>query len=247
MPLDPQSAMVLLTLALGAYVQAVTGFAMGLIVVGVVAITGWVSVAVVAAVVTAATFFNVVTALPGRLHQVHWRESGLMTVGMVPAVFGGLALLDYLGTKLTEALHAVLAATILGGGMLLTLRPDPRTTAAGSCSSLTMGTIGGFMTGMFATGGPPVVYHMYRQPYAVASIRATLLATFGIACVVRLTLLAVHGDLTPEVLGLAGAAVPVVIGATLVGRHFPPPLSDHNTRRLAFLLLMGLGATLLLI
>lgn len=247
MSVDPQSVLVLLTLALGAYVQAVTGFAMGLIVVGVVALAGWVSVAVVAAVVSVATFFNVAAALPGRLHEVHWRESALMTAGMVPAVFGGLLLLDHLGAAATQTLHTVLAMSILGGGILLTLRPAPRARAAGSLASLTMGTVGGVMTGMFATGGPPVVYHMYRQPYAVATIRATLLATFGIACVARLSLLAIRGDLTPEVLGLAAASLPVVVAATLVGRRFPLPLSAHNTRRLAFAFLVAIGLTMLVL
>lgn len=246
MPLDPHSMLVLLTLAVGAYVQALTGFAMGLIVVGVVAIGGWVSVAVVAAVVSVATFFNVAAALGGRLHQVHWREAGLMTAGMVPAVFGGLVLLEYLDAEAAELLHTLLALSILSGGIVLTLRPAPRSTAAGSVASLTMGTIGGLMTGMFATGGPPVVYHMYRQPYAVATIRATLLATFGVACVARLALLGIGGDLTSDVLLLAAAALPVVIGATLIGRHFPLPLSDEATRRLAFAFLMALGLTMLI-
>jgi uncharacterized membrane protein YfcA len=177
--------------------------------------------------------------------QVRWRESGAMAAGMVPAVFGGIALLEYLSAGLAEALNVMLGVSILTGGILLTMRPEPRAIAAGSWSTLAMGTASGLLNGLFATGGPPVVYHMYRQPYAVSSIRATLLAAFGIACVVRLGLLAVRGDLTAEVLGLAGASVPVVIAATLLGRRFPPPLSERNIRRLAFLLLVLLGGTLL--
>ena len=245
-PLESQDLLLLLIVAAGAYVQAVTGFALGLIVVGAATLAGLVPVAVSAAVVNVAALVSVATALRGRMHHVRWRDAGYLLGGMVPAVFAGVFLLDYLSAGLTEALHTVLAASILASGVLLTLKPDPRAIAAGRWSALIMGSVGGLFTGLFSTGGPPIVYHLYRQPFEVVAIRATLLATFGLAGVIRLGWLGARGSLTGGILALSACSIPVVIAATVLARRFPPPLSERNLRRFAFALLIALGAMLLL-
>ena len=236
---------VLALLAVGAYVQAVTGFALGLVVLGAVTVAELAPVDVTAAMVSVATLFNVVLALHGRLHEVQWGDAGLMSVGMVPAVLAGVALLQHLDAGFAGMLEMALAVSILAGGVLLTLRPDPRPVAARGWTSLGAGALGGVLTGLFATGGPPVVYHLYRQPWRVSAVRSTLLAVFSFGCVARIGYLGWSGGLTAPVLGLSGAGIPVVVAATLVGKRFPPPMTDRAMRRTAFMLLVMLGIALL--
>ena len=243
--LESQSLLLLLIMAAGAYVQAVTGFALGLIVVGAATIAGLAPVAVSAGLVNVAALACIATALRGHVQHVRWRDAGYLLGGMAPGVVAGVVLLDYLSAGLTAALHTVLAASILAAGVLLSLSPDPRTVAAGRWSALATGSIGGLFTGLFAAGGPPIVFHLYRQPFEVVAIRATLLATFGLAAVIRLVYVGARGTLGGETLVLAVASVPVVIAATLAARRFPPPLSERNMRRFAFALLVALGAVLL--
>ena len=242
---DPQLALLLAIVAGGAYVQAVTGFAFGLVVLGAVALLDLAPLAVMAAVVSVGTFFNTGLALRGCTRRVCWRDAGPMLAGMLPAVFAGIALLECLDAGMVATLHAVLACAIIGGGAMLALAPRPRAVRAGGWQTLAMGAAGGLFTGLLAAGGPPVVYHLYRQPYPVATVRATLLATFAIACVARLGLLALRGGLGPEVIAIALPSIPVVMAATVIGRRFPPPLSDAWLRRLAFGLLAVLGVLLL--
>lgn len=245
MIVDAELLVLILIIAAGGYIQAVTGFGLGLVAVGAVAVSGVASVSLIAAVVSIATFFNTAVALRGQLHLVNRRDAGMMLAGMLPAVLAGVLLLEFLSASLTAALHSTLAVSILAGGVLLMLAPDPRPSPAGGWLSLLMGAIGGLLTGLFATGGPPIIYHMYRQPYEVAMVRATLLATFAVACIVRITHLGVQGSLSGEVLELAMASVPAIIAATLIGYRYPLPLSERNTRRVAFCLLTALGTILL--
>jgi len=241
----PDPVLVAMIVAAGAYVQTVIGFALGLLVVGTATVAGLAPVALMAAVVSFVTLVNASTALYGRTHLVRWRDAGLMIAGMLPAVYAGMALLGYMSRGVSHTLHLVLALFILTGGALLTLKPNARAVPAGDWRTLLMGSVGGLFTGLFATGGPPVVYHMYRQPYEIAAIRATLLATFAAACVARIGTLGWQGGLTTDVLQLSAAGVPASIVGTLLGRRFPLPLGEHEMRRVAFALLLVLGATLL--
>jgi uncharacterized membrane protein YfcA len=245
MGLDPLFVALLAIIGAGAYLQAVTGFAFGLVVLGVVTIFELASVELMAAVVSLGTLINTTLGLRGRLALVCWRDTGHLLAGMLPAVFAGVVLLEYLSGSAVAILHTTLAVTILVGGGLLALAPHTRVTPSGRWKSLAMGSAGGLFTGLLAAGGPPVVYHLYRQPYPVAAVRATLLAVFAIACVGRLGHLLVAGGIDGEVLAVGLPSLPVVVAATELGRRCPPPLSELVLRRLAFGLLMLLGAVLL--
>ena len=246
MTFEPDWWILLAIVAAAAYLQTIIGFAFGLIVVGAAAVGGLAPVAFMAAVVSVATLVNAAVALSGRTQEIRRRDAGLLIAGMLPMVIVGVVLLDYLSDRLTAALHVALALTIMGAGIVLTLRPDPRRVASGTWATLAMGSLSGLLMGLFSTGGPPVVYHLYRQPYAVAAVRATLLATFAAACIARIAFLGIQGGMTLEIVSLSAACVPIVIGGTVLARRFPPPLTDRAARRLAFALLMGLGASLLL-
>jgi uncharacterized membrane protein YfcA len=240
-----QFLLILPMMALGAYVQAVTGFAMGLVVVGAVTVLDAASVSLVAAAVSVMTLVNAGIGLHGRTHLVDRRSAIVMLSAMMPCVVVGVLLLDHMTETWATALNATLGAFILAGAVLLTLKPEPRTAPSGPGGTILVGGIGGIFTGLFATGGPPVVYHLYREPWPVATVRTTLLAVFLVSAAARVGFLGARGTLTPEILTLSTLSVPMVAAATALGRRFPPPLSDRQMRRVAFMLLMVIGVSLL--
>lgn len=52
----------------------------------------------------------------------------------------------------------------------------------------TWGVVSGLLTGLFSTGGPPLVYHLYRQPMPLRTVRDTLAATLAASSLMRLTM-----------------------------------------------------------
>jgi len=236
----------LAAVGVGAYIQTVAGFALGLIVMGSVTIFHLVPVAFTAVIISMISLFNTLLTLYRRHHHIQWRTATLACAGMLPAIVIGVLILDALSEGSVRTLHTLLAVFILVGGTLLMLKPHPHAHPSASWVTLSMGAVAGLFGGLFSTAGPPLVYYLYRQPYGIATVRATLLTIFSIATIVRIGFITAQGDITVDMLRLSLFSVPVVIVATMLGRRFPPPLSDVNMRRFAFALLVVLGLALLL-
>ncbi|MDO5642319.1 MAG: hypothetical protein Q4G26_08050 [Paracoccus sp. (in: a-proteobacteria)] len=99
---------------------------------------------------------------------------------------------------------------------------------------------------MFATTGLPVIWHLYRQPMALAAVRATLVATFLV------TQMLAHGachrlgrgDAGALLVSAAGAA-PAVLPDIWIARHYPPPVQPATIRKAALALLLLSGVSLI--
>ena len=95
---------------------------------------------------------------------------------------------------------------------------------------------------MFAVGGPVMAYHAYRQPLALANVRATLAVVFVLGNAGRSAAVAATEGLDSSTLGLYAAGLPVVFVFTALGRRFPPRVTDRTMRRLAAALVVAIGA-----
>jgi uncharacterized protein len=235
----------LLLLAVGAYVQTVTGFALGLVVMGTVTVFGLAPIAFSAVVVSISSLANTLLALRGDRQYVHWPSVVISLAALLPAMVGGIALLTRLSGGSVHTLRLLLGGFILISGVLLMLKPHPRPQLAGAAKTFAAGAFAGLFGGLFSTAGPPLVYHLYRQPLTIRAIRASLLAVFAVATTGRIAVVALAGDVTREMLWISLLSLPMVLGATAVARRFRPPLSDLTMRRMAFGLLMMLGVMLL--
>lgn len=235
----------LLLIVLGSYIQTVTGFALGLIVMGSATLLQLASIEFTAVVINLVSFWNILFALWGRLHQIHRRVVVAAVVGMIPSLLLGFWLLGYLSSSASHLLRQILGLFIVAAAVLLVLRPHPRPVALGWGWDGLMGALGGIFGGLFSTAGPPLVYHLYRQPYPIGVVKSTLLAIFGVTVVTRLTVVVSYSTVSALQWTTALLAVPLVYLATWLGHHYPPPLSEIQLRRFAFLLLALLGAMLL--
>lgn len=235
----------LLVVGVGAYVQTVTGFALGLIVMGGITACGVAPVAFTAVVISFTALTTNVLALHRGLHLVDRRAAVFTLLGMMPAVYLGVELLDRLHSVSVDGLRTLLGGVILGGGILLALRPHPHARRATAWHDAAVGIAGGLLGGLFAIGGPPLVFHFYRQPLPLATIRATLLFTFAVATASRLLYVELQGGIDMPMLEVSALCLPVVFVATRLGRRFPPPLPELAMRRVAFILLGLIGLSLL--
>ncbi len=72
--------------------------------------------------------------------------------------------------------------------------------ALGSYVQTVTGFAAGSIGGLFSTGEPPLVYHLYRQPISTNVIRTTLLAIFLISSLARIVIVGVQGQINIEVI-----------------------------------------------
>ena len=240
-------ALFLAIAAVASYVQTVTGFAFGLIMVGTVTGLNLAPIEFTAVVVSFCALTSALIALKGAHQGIQFSLSGATLLGLFPAMLAGVLLLEYLSQEAASQLKLILGLTILAGGIFLMLKPAPYSKPSASYSYTLAGIVGGFFGGLFSVSGPPIVYHIYRQPVALQQIKMTLLVIFGSASLIRICIVGIQGDLEHQILFTSALAAPLVVAASLLGKYFPPPLSDRAMRRGAFLLLSMMGTTLVLI
>ncbi len=236
----------LTSIALGTYIQTTSGFALGLIVMGAVNLFHLVSVGEAAIVISTVALINNVLALRHRTHFIDRRLLWLLGAALTPAIVAGVWLLGYLTDHHATSIRQVLGWFILIGGGLLILNPSPRRSPAGAGTGLLAGALCGLFGGLFSTGGPPVVYHLYREPLSIDQIRATLFAVFMLSTVVRTVVVGVDGQIDTSVALLCLYSLPVVFITTLLAQRWHPPLSDRAYRRAAYVLLVLLSLPLIL-
>ena len=145
----------LIAVFVGSYVQAVAGFAMGMIIVAVVGGLRLLDVPTLAAVISLLTILNVILALRGQLHEVHRRLFFWLAAGQVPAIFLGLQLMQWLDGNTRWLLEVCLGLFITVGGLSMSLKPHPWPRVSGRLTTFLTGISGGLVGGMFI--GLPVV------------------------------------------------------------------------------------------
>jgi uncharacterized membrane protein YfcA len=121
------------------------------------------------------------------------------------------------------------------------LRPHSKSAVSPWYSSLGAGIAGGIVGGMFSASGPVLGWFNYRQPLPLNAIRATLFASFALTTLLRTVVVGSQGGLTSDVWLYSALALPLVVAATWLGRHFPPALPEVSMKRLAFGLLVMMG------
>ena len=184
--------------------------------------------------------------LPGGIAGLDKRRVGALALGIVPSIAAGVWLLSWLSESAETLLTLLLGALVLYGGLSGGMKPRPHAAGAAPWTFAAWGVFTGLLGGLFGMPGPPAIYHCYRQPLSLNTIRLMLILCFAITSTARTLYVGLQGGLTPEVWGLAVWAMPVVAVATWMGRRFPPPCSAPTMRRVAMLTLVFIGGGLLI-
>ena len=243
MPIGGVALFILLSFA-AAYVQTLTGFAFGLLLMGAIALTGLIPLTDAAVIIGFLTLANAVVVLAKGWRAIALMPFLLSLLGAIPLIVVGYVLLNLLASSSLVALRLVLGLVIIMSSLQLILRPAVGGSLSSKPSFVFFGALGGLMGGLFSTAGPPLVYHFYRQPLSHAAIRETLVAVFAINAVFRLVLVTASGEWPALASTWALAGLPGVLVASYAARRWPPQLSQNTMRRLAFVLLLMSGLSL---
>ena len=234
----------LMFVALAAYAQNLTGFALALLVLGMVGVTDLVPLTDAANAVTVMALTSTCTFLyrrwPVRMERSLWPA----IVSSIPTAVAGTILTAWLAGAAYEVLRLLLGASIAGCAVLLWCAARPRKTVSSPAAFALAGGMSGLLGGMFSASGPPLVYLLYRQPLAHARIQESLMVFFGVGSLLRLTIVVSAGSFSARAVALAAEAIPVVFAVTAVTAGQPPPLSPKLLKAIVCLLLVATGAGL---
>ena len=225
----------------GSYIQAVAGFAMGMLIVAVAGGLRLIEIETLAAVVSILSLTNSLLSLWGQTHHVHWRLFGWLALGQVPALLLGLYFLDLLGANARWALELCLGVFLTLGALGMLLKPQPLQQVSSPWVAWLTGVCGGTFGGMFSASGPVLGLFGFSQPLPLAVIRATLLASFLLVTSSRTVMVGWRGELTETVLVTVLLALPVVLVGTWLGRTMAPPVSEATLKKAAFWLILIMG------
>ncbi len=231
--------------AVAGYVQNLTGFALGLVLLGLVGLTQAAPLAGVTNVISVLTLVNAIGLFRASRPQLERAVVAPALGGSLLGVAAGVVLLAWLSGQVVVWLQLLLGVAILGCALVLVSEAAQRPTRSSPASFAGVGLLAGVLGGLFSTAGPPLVYHFYRQPMSQRAVRDALVTIFAVNAVLRLVLMAVAGRLGPELLWLSLEAVPMLfLQAYWMGRR-PPRWSGTAVRRVVCALLMAVAAALI--
>lgn len=240
--MDPSAvAIILVAVAIGSYLQAFTGFALGIVVLAIAVLTQAAPIALAATIITIVAVPGIIIALANHWHHIDRPLFCKTLLGLLPGTLLGLWLLGRLAQEHTALLQLLLGGLIVAGGIALFIKPHPNPSPSRATSFVIMGMLGGLMGGMFSIPGPPLIYHYYRQPLSIQAIRTSLLALSLAMSLIRLFMQAGQGELDAGMVTLGLLAIPVAMLASWVYLRWPPQLSDLTMRRGAFALFVAMG------
>jgi uncharacterized membrane protein YfcA len=207
-----QYVLFLVLVGLATFCQNLTGFAFGLIFVGVAGATHLMSIADAANVACLLSVVNGVTYLRAHRQVPQWTLLKPMLVSSVIGVIAGVLLLQWLSGNALSGLRMLLGLAIVACALLLLLQKQVNAQMSGPVSLWVAGVASGLLGGLFATPGPPMVYHLYRQPLDRLVVRQCLFSMFLTCALLRLVMVAWEGGITASVLLVLSGASLLVSG-----------------------------------
>jgi uncharacterized membrane protein YfcA len=224
MPSIGTLAAFLLCVVTASLAQNLSGFALGLVLLGLVELLHLVpladaaNAAMVLSLASATAFFHADRRPPP------WREVNPILGSGLVGVAIGVFLLAWLSANAVQWLRLLLGVTVVGSAVILFLHRHPLPQPSSRASFAGIGLVSGVLGGLFATSGPPLVFHLYRQPMDPAVVRRCLFLVFAVYNVLRLVLVTATGQFSRLSLLLCAVAVPVVFAVTHVLTLHPPRL-----------------------
>ena len=228
------SAFLALAILAAAFVRGYSGFGFAAL---VVSATGLVTSPLHAVpVVIICDALMTVQQVPGLWRRIDWRRVGWLTLGTLPGVPLGVAVLSGLGTDLVRAVIAGFVLLMCAGLWAGWSLPG-RVGGAGHAGT---GILSGFANGA-GVGGLPVAVFLAAQPVAADIFRATLVAYFTLMDLWSLPVMARAGMIEADTSRAVLFALPLmVLGLRLGSRHFLRA-EPAGFRRFAILLRAGLS------
>lgn len=220
---------------LGAMVQGLLGFGMGVVSTPILALAHP-SLVPVAVILAGAAI--PIMSLVDEFRDLDKGILGWAMLGRLPATALGVWIVTAVPSHVLQAIIAVIVLAMVGLNLVKISIPTNRATIFGA----------GFVSGVSGTatgvGGPPLAMVLAGQP--PARVRATLAATFIIGIMVSLTGLFLGGATRPDALVVGLAMLPATVLGMLAARKVRGRL-DQRRFKIGILTLSTLSATILLV
>lgn len=236
----------LLFVAFSVCVQSFTGFALSLMLLGLVGLT---DVFALTDVVNAVSFMAVVNAASFLHRRRPLKVYPAMKTAVMASMVGsfiGMGILTYLAANAVHLLRTLLGLIIIGCALLLWRMAKPHEHTSPPRVFAAVGVVSGVLGGMFSASGPPLVYVVYRQPWPLERIQESLIFAFGIGAVLRISVLGVAGQISLQSLLLAAEAIPVVLLVTWFTAKRKLPVSREVLKHIVCGLLIAAGFGMLI-
>ena len=237
---------VILTVLLSAatLIQSLTGFGFGLFVISSVTLFTSLPVSTTAFLISALSLVNAAELAIRQRRHIHRHMVVWVLVFGLPAIALGFWLLEWLSGQNRNLLMLILGVCIIVCSSLLLIKRAGLQRQSPGWQFAVAGALGGVLGGLFSTFGPPVIFQCYRQPWRIEQIRATLLAIFSVAAVVRLAMVPFGTVPDTATLWYTLFAVPVVILSTRFARYLAKFIAATHIRAMAIVMLFASGISL---
>jgi uncharacterized membrane protein YfcA len=218
------------------------GFGAGLIAVGLLALIFHEAQDVVVVLMLVSLPVELAVVLASR-KQIRWRGVLLISAGICAGIPLGTVFLKVAETGVILVLLGIFLILVGLAFFLLPLRGGAKWPA---WAAPPVGVISGFLSGVFGTGGPPLVFYYRLQGLDKSSFRANLMAVFLVITAIRLPCYLVWDLVTLPRLYSAAAVLPAVLLGAFLGHRVHLGLSEATFRRMVGAALLVLGLLLLL-
>lgn len=225
--------------------QSMTGFALGLLLIGLVEVFGLAPLADASMVVSILTCVNAVFTVRRSSPKLPSSIVIPLVVASLACVPLGALILTLLSKNEIFLLKFSLGCLIVISSFTLIFSVQVNKSFSGKWTFWATGGVTGLLSGMFSTGGPPLVHLLYRQPASFECIKNTLLLIFASNALVRIIALVLFGDITSNALVLSVECIPIVLLLSYLLARWPLNLPKRVTKLLVFSLLFVSGASLI--
>lgn len=236
-----QFAVVCLVLVVAESIYVLLGFGAGLVAVGALALL----VPDIRDVVVLLLLVN----LPAELfvvatswRDVAWRGVAVLTAGIAVGIPLGSWLLST-GDPSVLLVGLGVVLVVVGVGFLVS--PEGNARSLKGWVAIPVGLVAGGLTGLFGTGGPPLVLYYRLAGVSKAAFRGNLMAIFLAMTLIRVPSYAGMGLITAERMWSGAAVLPAVLVGAWIGHRVHLEVDELTFRRLVAVALVGLGIVLL--
>ena len=238
-------AVIIVIAALAAFVQGYAGFGFGIVCMAVLSFLIGDLERVAALIMILAMAIMLAFLLGSRSrHPIRWKHVALIVPGMFIGTPLGLKFIEAFGNMpVAELCLGIMLAAFAAQGLVL-----PRLTyklPAGLGPPTGAG--GGFLSGAFSTGGPPLVLYLYSQTHDPRQMKSTVKACLLALTILRAGVMAIvgRGGYTPSLMWAVLWCLPVVLVMLFVGHWVSTKASIETFRKVVYGLI-GVSGVLLI-
>lgn len=232
---------VCLVLAVAEAIYVLLGFGAGLVAVG--------TLALLLPDVRDGVVILLLVNLPAELYvvlsswrEVVWRGVAVLMIGIALGIPVGAWMLRWGNPSF---LLVVLGGVLLAVGGVFLVLPADRSRRWPGWVVAPVGLTSGLLTGLFGTGGPPLVLYYQFAGLDKAAFRGNLMAVFLFMTVIRVPSYAGMGLITAERMWSSLAVLPAVLVGAWLGNSLHLRIEESTFRRLVAGALVALGVLLL--